>query len=184
MNQHDVISAVEQNRASCRWVLLDERLEIMARPLRVDGRYVAASARTAEACAKALCGSEHVVMLPTTKALDALRAHGALTPEPLLIAPDRMAISSDQAIAESSRYLVEQLSGVPDDVLVYYGKSWVWDPQLQSHPGRAANYGMPSTAAPYLSSDGKYKLWQPLSFRHDRDYLDYSQLLQLVRRRR
>jgi len=79
--------------------------------------------------------------------------------------------------------LLPRLAGAPRDALVACGKSWVLSNGLLGRPGFAANYGLFSATAPYRSATGAHRLWQPLSFAHDLDHWDYSQLLRLVRRR-
>lgn len=183
MDQSQVVRAVQAGAASFCWVKLGE-IEVMARPLRVGDRYAAVSARTAQLCAQALSDDAHDVSLTTTIIEDAIWSAATEKPEPHLISPQRMNIASTAALEEASGKLAQKLMSVPEDALVSYGKSWVLDAELASHPGRAANYGMPSKHGAYVSSDGRYKLWQPLGFRHDWEHYDYSQLLRLARRPR
>lgn len=110
-------------------------------------------------------------------------AHAAHKPEPVLLNPSSVNIASDAAVRQHSQRLIARLGAVPDGALVACGKSWVLTNGLLSHPGHAANYGFFSASAPYKSENGVYRLWQPLSFVHNFDHFDYSQMLRLVRRR-
>jgi hypothetical protein len=107
----------------------------------------------------------------------------ALRPEPVLFNPQKVNIASTAAVQQHSAKLLAKLGAVSEDALVVAGKSWVLTNQMLKRPGRAANYGLYSASAPHRSVTGAFRLWQPLSFAHDPDHWDYSQLLRLVRRR-
>lgn len=183
MKQSEILAAVMGGRARYEWVPLEPDLEVMAWPVRVDGVFVAVSARTAQACATALNGSGWLVTLTTPKLEDMICEAAVHRPEPVLLNPQRMNIASEAAIREHSERLLKRFAGVAEDTLVVAGKSWVLSNGLLSRAGRAANYGFFSASAPYRSANGAFKLWQPLSFAHNRDHFDYSQMLRLVRRR-
>jgi hypothetical protein len=183
MNQADIVAAVTAGQGQFTWVSLTHDIEVMAWPLRIDGVLVGVSARTAAACAAALSSDEWVVSLTTPKVEDMIYASAALRPEPVLLNPQKIDIASDAAISENSQKLLALIGATSDSVLVACGKSWVQTNKLLQHPGRAANYGLFSVGAPFRSENGAYSLWQPLSFAHNLDHFDYSQLLRLVRRK-
>lgn len=186
LTQEQVVQAIRAGLGRYCWVPVDGRhgVEVMARPLSVQGHYVAVSARTAQRCADLLSDADWQVQLSTVEVEDWVWSHAAKRPEPCLISPDKMNISCPAAIDLASEYLAKSLDGDSPQTLVAYGKNWVNDEALASHPGRAANYGMPSLSGRYPSQDGKYSLWQPLGFAHDLDHFDYSQLLRLLRVKR
>lgn len=183
MKQAEIVSAVTEGRAIWKWVPLADGLEIMAWPIRVGGVFAAVTARTASACAAALSRDGWIVSLTTPKVEDLVFENAALRPEPVLLNPQRINIASDKAIEEHSTRLLGRFGAAADDALVAAGKSWVLANGLLDRPGRAANYGMFSSSAPHRSATGAFHLWQPLSFAHNLDHADYSQLLRLVRRR-
>lgn len=183
MNQLDLVSWVAAGRASWAWVPLQAGLEVMAWPAMIEGVFPSVSARTASACAAALSRDGWIVSLTTPKVEDLIYERAVLRPEPVLLNPQRINIASGQAVAEHSAKLLARLAPVPRGALIACGKSWVLSNGLLARPGRAANYGLFSTMAPYRSETGAYRLWQPLSFAHNLDHWDYSQLLRLVRRR-
>jgi hypothetical protein len=183
MKQSDIVEAVVSGRARIAWVPLGPELEVMAWPARVEGAFVAVSARTAQACAAALNGEGWLVTLTTPKVEDMIYEAAALRPEPVLLNPQRLNIASEPAIREHSEKLLKRLGAASESALIVAGKSWVLSNGLSSRPGRAANYGLFSASAPYKSENGACKLWQPLSFVHNLDHFDYSQMLRLVRRR-
>jgi hypothetical protein len=184
MKQAEIVAAVANGEAEFSWVAIAPDVEVMAWPVRIKGSFVAASARTAMACAAALSDDEWAVSLTTPKLEDMIYEAAALRPEPVLLNPSKINIASQPAIAEHSRRLLELLEGTSASFLVACGKSWVQSAALLQHPGRAANYGLYSTSAPYRSVNKAHKLWQPLSFAHNLDHYDYSQLLRLARVRR
>ena len=183
MKQLEVVELVASGRAEWSWVPLVPGLEVMAWPVRVAGTFIAVSARTASACAAALTRDGWITSLTTPKVEDLIYEHAALRPEPVLLNPQRLNIASSAAVQEHSTKLFARFAAAPTDALVACGKSWVLSNGLLARPGRAANYGMYSATAPYRSATGQYRLWQPLSFAHNLDHWDYSQLLRLVRRR-
>lgn len=183
MKQSDVVAAVAGGQADFKWVPLAADLEVMAWPARVQGLFVGVTARTANACAAALSRDGWVVSLTTPKVEDLIFESAAVRPEPVLLNPLKWNIASDAAIQEHSRLLLARLGGIAEDSLIVAGKSWVLSNALLGKPGRAANYGLFSASAPHRSATGAFRLWQPLSFAHNLDHSDYSQLLRLVRRR-
>jgi len=183
MKQSEIVEAVAGGRAQFTWVSLGTELEVMAWPVRVDGAFVAVSARTAQACAAALNGDGWLVTLTTPKLEDMVYEAAALRPEPVLLNPQRLNIASEAAIREHSEKFLKRLGAASEGALVVAGKSWVLSNGLLSRPGRAANYGLFSASAPYKSANTAFKLWQPLSFAHNVEHFDYSQTLRLVRRR-
>lgn len=183
MKQSEVVAAVVGIQASIKWVPLGPGLEVMAWPVRVAGQFIAVSARTANACAVALSRDGWIVSLTTPKVEDMIFESAALRPEPVLLSPRKVNIASDAAIQQHSKQLLAKLGAASEDALVVAGKSWVLTNKLLEKPGRAANYGFYSANAPHRSATGVYRMWQPLSFAHDLDHWDYSQMLRLVRRR-
>lgn len=183
MKQSEIVAAVEAGNATFSWVELAPGLEVMALPVRIAGDFVAVSARTTQACASALTRDDWVCTLTTPKIEDLVYARAEHKPEPVLLNPSTVNIASDLAIRQHSQKLAARLGVVPDTALVACGKSWVLTNGLLSHPGHAANYGFFSLSAPYKSENGVFRLWQPLSFVHNFDHFDYSQMLRLVRRR-
>jgi len=181
MKQADIVAAVSSGEAQFTWVELEPGVEVMAWPARVSGTFVAVSARTAQACADALSSGDWVVSLTTTEIEDLIYERATVHPEPVTLNPAKVNIGSDAAIADHSQKLVQRIGATPEGTLVACGKSWVQTKKLAQHPGRAANYGFFSKSAPYPSEKGNFKLWQPLSFAHNFDHFDYSQMLRLVR---
>jgi hypothetical protein len=181
MRQSEIAAAIAG--AELRWVELAPNVEVMALPFRVNDEFVAVSARTAAACAEALTRDGWLCTLTTPKLEDMLYAQASLKPEPVLLNPGRINIASDAAIAEHSTRLLARIGQAPPDALVACGKSWVLSNALLKHPGKAANYGLYSSTGLYKSANGAFRLWQPLSFAHNLDHYDYSQMLRLVRRR-
>jgi hypothetical protein len=181
MKQTEIVAAVSSGKAQFTWIELQPGLEVMAWPVRIDGTFVAVSAHTAQACADALSGGDWVVSLTTTEIEDLIYDRAALRPEPVTLNPTKVNIASDGAIAEHSQKLLQRFGAVSEGTLVACGKSWVQTKKLAQHPGRAANYGFFSKNAPYPSEKGNFKLWQPLSFAHNFEHYDYSQMLRLVR---
>lgn len=183
MKQSEVVAAVVGSEASIKWVPLGPNLEVMAWPVRIAGQFIAVSARTANACAVALSRDGWIVSLTTPKVEDMVFESAALRPEPVLLSPKKVNIASESAIQQHSQQLLAKLGAASEDALVVAGKSWVLTNQLLGKPGRAANYGFYSANAPHRSATGVYRMWQPLSFAHDLNHWDYSQMLRLVRRR-
>jgi hypothetical protein len=183
VNQLEVVSLVMNGTAEWTWVPLCGDLEVMAWPAMVGDLFVAVSARTASACAAALTRNGWVVSLTTPKLEDWIYEHAALRPQPVLLDPRHSDIASAGAVAKHSEKLLGRISLAPRQALVACGKSWVLCNELLAYPGHAANYGLFAPNAPYRSATGAHALWQPLSFSHDLDDWDYSQLLRLVRRR-
>jgi hypothetical protein len=181
MKQSEIVGAFAG--ADLSWVEIAPNVEVMASPFRVGDELVAVSAKTARACAAALTRDGWSCTLTTPKVEDMIYAQAALTPEPVLLNPSKIDIASGQAIVEHSRRLLERIGRQPASTLIACGKSWVLSNGLLNHPSRAANYGLFSTSAPYKSANGAFRLWQPLSFAHNSEHYDYSQLLRLVRRR-
>ncbi len=183
MKQSQILEAITTPQAAFRWVPLQGDVEVMAWPVRIDGQFIAVSARTADACAARLSSDGWVVSLTTPKIEDLIWEHAASRPEPVLLNPSKVNIASDAAIKDHSTRLQARLASIAEDALVACGKSWVLSNGLLDRPGRAANYGLFSTSAPHRSATGAYRLWQPLSFAHNLDHFDYSQMLRLARRR-
>lgn len=181
LKQSEIVAAIAQSQLD--WVEIAPNVEVMALPLRVGDELVAVSARTAQACAEALSVGEWSCTLTTPKVEDMIYAQAALKPEPVLINPAKLDIASEPAISQHSQQLLARIGPQPAGTLVACGKNWVLSNGLLTHPGKAANYGLFSKAAPYKSANGAYQLWQPLSFWHNAEHFDYSQLLRLVRRR-
>jgi hypothetical protein len=183
VNQLEIVSLMSAGGCTSCWVELEPGVEVMAWPVLMDGTFLAVSARTASACAAALTRPDWIVSLTTPRIEDMIFERATCRPEPVLINPQRLNIASAAAVAEHSRRMLERLSAAAKDALVTCGKSWVLCNGLLDRPGRAANYGLYSSLAPYRSVTGLHALWQPLSFAHNLDHWDYSQLLRLVRRR-
>ncbi|MET0792204.1 MAG: hypothetical protein ABW061_11840 [Polyangiaceae bacterium] len=181
MKQAEIVAAIASGEAQFTWLELQPGVEVMAWPARINGAFVAVSARTALACADALRGDDWVVSLTTTQVEDLIYERAVARPEPVTLNPAKVNIASDSAIADHSQKLLQRIGSTAQDGLLACGKNWVQTKKLAQHPGRAANYGFFSKSAPYPSETGAYKLWQPLSFAHNLDHYDYSQMLRLVR---
>lgn len=181
MKQSEIVAAIAQ--APLSWVEIATGVEVMALPFQVGGAFVAVSAKTSQACAEARTRDGWLCTLTTPKVEDMIYAQAALKPEPVLLNPSKVNIASDAAIAEHSQKLLARIGQQPTDKLIACGKSWVLSNGLLTHPGKAANYGFFSTAGAYKSANGAFRLWQPLSFVHNAEHYDYSQMLRLVRRR-
>jgi hypothetical protein len=183
MNQLDIAAMVVDGTAEWTWVPLGSGIEVMAWPAMVGDLFLAVSARTASCCAAAISRNGWIVSLTTPKLEDWIYERSALHVEPIYLDPQHIDIASAGAVAKHSQKLLGRIGLAPRHALVSCGKSWVLSNELLARPGHAASYGSFSRAAPYRSATGAHALWQPLSFTHDLDYWDYSQLLRLVRRR-
>jgi hypothetical protein len=186
MKQADIVAAVKKGQAQFKWVELCPGIEVMAWPVRVNGAFVAVSAQTEMDCAEALSAldSAWIVSLTTPKIEDMIFEEATVRPEPVTINPAQSNIASDSAIADHSKRLLLRIGATTaEDTLVSCGKNWVQTAKLAQHPGRAANYGFFSKNAQFRSETGAHKLYQPLSFAHNLQHFDYSQMLRLVRRR-
>ena len=183
MKQLEVVSLLVGGGADFVWIPFEKGVEVMAWPARVGRVFIAVSARTASACAAALTRSDWIVSLTTPKIEDLIYERAAVSPAPVLLDPQSINVSSVAAIIEHSIALLARLGAAPLNALVACGQNWVLTNGSLGHPGRAANYGLFSSRGPYPSVTGRHRMWQPLSFTHDFDYFDYSQLLRLVRRR-
>jgi hypothetical protein len=183
VNQQDIVALVANRAAEWNWVPLAPGLEVMAWPVMAGDYFVAVSARTASACAVALCRNGWLCSLTTPQVEDWIYERAVLCPAPVVLDPQRFDVASPSAVAKHSCKLRRRLMFARQSALVACGKSWVLCNGLLSRPGHAATYGQFSPNAPFRSATGAYPVWQPLSFAHDLDYWDYSQLLRLVRRR-
>jgi hypothetical protein len=183
MNQRQIPGRIFEIRDSFRWVPIADGVEVMAWPARIDGVFVAVSARTVARCAELMSGGDWVVSASTPKIEDFVFEFAAARPEPVLLNPSKLNIASEAAVKEHSRLLSARLGTAREDALLSCGKNWVLSNGLLQRSGRAANYGMFSIHAPHRSVTGRFRLWQPLGFAHNFDHHDYSQLLRLVRRK-
>jgi hypothetical protein len=183
MNQLDVVSLVANRVAEWTWVPLAPGLEVMAWPVMVGDLFVGVSARTASACAVVLSRNGWLCSLTTPQVEDWIYERAALCPASVQLDAQRIDVASVGAVAQHSSQLLGRVSLARRDALIACGRSWVLCNGLLAQPGHAANYGLFSPSAPHRSATGAHPLWQPLSFAHDLDYWDYSQLLRLVRRR-
>lgn len=140
--------------------------------LRIDGVRVNVSHATAQRIADVLgC------VLPTSKISDLIHASASVVLQPKLGAPDST-MASTARMLQHSRLVDVDLRGRIDGGghVSTVGKDWVNTARLVGRPDRAANYGWHDPAAP------NGKVWQPVGLAHDRDHVDYSQVLRLVSR--
>ena len=76
---------------------------------------------------------------------------------------------------------VESLRAGRPGLVRCVGKDWVLTNKLAGRPERSASYGWHSPRAPYQITRS-LRAWQDVITRHDRHYVDYAQVLCLVRR--
>jgi hypothetical protein len=117
--------------------------------------------------------------LPTTKIVDAAYQQATVVLEPCIQTADAQMAFTSRMVRHHRE--VERKRAGRTGLVRNVGKDWVLTNQLVGQPDRAANYG-------WFSGSGQYQLgsglrgWQPLGLAHDRQHVDYSQVLTLVRR--
>lgn len=117
-------------------------------------------------------------LLPTTKILD-------MTFEQSVIALPPYTSTADKYMADTLRMVwhsqkIDAGKKGRTGLTCNVGKHWMFTNTLQLHPGMAANYGWYDNSAPNRSATGKYKMWQCLSWAHNLQHVDYSQILVVI----
>lgn len=143
-----------------------------------DSVRINASARTSQQIADVLgC------LLPTTRICDLIWEQAVVRLTPCIGGAGRDMSNTARMLAHHA--CVEGKAAGQTGLLEPVGKNWVLTNHLATHPGKAANYGWFSEAAPYKSRPGgrgPHRLWQPLGLVHDLEHVDYSQTVRLVHR--
>jgi N-acetyl-anhydromuramyl-L-alanine amidase AmpD len=113
-------------------------------------------------------------VLPTTRICDLVWSQALVRLTPCLQTPDAHMSDTDRMVRHSREVDAKRAgrAGLVENV----GKHWVLTNGLESAPGRAANYGWFDPQA----MNGR--LWQTLGLAHSAQYVDYSQVVRLVRR--
>lgn len=175
--QDDIIAAVRAGNYQLTWHELPSHpgVEVSEDALRIDGIRVPVSARTVAAICQILGTS------PTTALLDDIIYDQAV----VRVVPPTFNVADPEAVWRFSRGIDEQIAAQtldrPGGLVSCVGKSWVLSNLAAQHPGKAINYGLHSPSAPYVSVNGRSKVWQQPSWAHNPDHADYSQVCRLVR---
>jgi hypothetical protein len=117
-------------------------------------------------------------LLPTTKIADLIYEQRSVKLPPYTSDPNAEMAYTSRMVWHSQKITTGK--GAQLGLTCNVGKHWVFTNTLLQHPGMAANYGWYDSSAPYLSASNMYKLWQPLSWAHNLEHVDYSQTLVLV----
>lgn len=118
------------------------------------------------------------VALPTTKIADLIRQQCGIKLPPYTDTPDSAMADTSRMVKHSGRIDAGKAGKV--GLTCNVGKHWVLTNGLNTHPGKAANYGWYDASAPNIAADGKTHLWQSLGFAHNLAHVDYSQTLTVV----
>lgn len=135
----------------------------------IDAVRVNLGARTAQ-----LVADHFGALLPTARICDLIWQQASVRLTPCLQRPDSH-MSDTSRMLEHSRAVDAKRQGRPG-LVENVGKHWVLTNRLAQRPDRAANYGWFDASAP------NGRPWQPVALAHDVDYVDYSQVVRLVRR--
>ncbi|MDD5544397.1 MAG: hypothetical protein PHX83_14605 [Acidobacteriia bacterium] len=192
MSQADILQAVRDGKLEFRWTDLPgvPGVQVFEDAGRIDGVRIPVSARTTAAIAELLSSSTGSAVTPTTPLVEDLIYDWAdVKVKPLAQDVANMAGSVWAFNASIDRQIAQQTSGRPAWGLVScVGKSWVLSNMALDHAGYAVNYGFhwPLTTrttadGPWLSVNGRSKVFQQPSTRHNPDHFDYSQTLRLAR---
>lgn len=136
------------------------------------------------------------LQMPTAKLLDLVYAARQVRVSPCTFCPDsngNVTVTDPSTGAKSTVSMLSvtamfahdaRVSGAQggfQGLICNSGKGWFICKNLGSaHPQggwRCANYGWYDASAPYVSVQGQYKLWQPLSTAHNEFHVDYSQVV-------
>ncbi len=191
MTQQDIIQATRDGRLEYRWAELPGApgVWVFEDAARLEGLRVPVSARTAQAIAQLLAAATGANVLPTTPLVEDLIYDSAdvrVKPVAFDTGDPRSVAAFNSAI---ERQIAQQTAGRPGWGLVScVGKSWVLSNMALDHPGYAINYGFHWPLAtptgeqgPWLSVNGRSKVFQQPGSRHNPDHWDYSQTLRLCR---
>lgn len=193
-----ILEQVQNGNYSAKWAWVKSTngtstayFRVMSDALEVDGTRINVSARLEQQIADVLgC------MLLTPKLADMIWMQRALT----LIPYPRQITSSTQAMIEHSGKIDSGIAATgqdPDSLICTVGKHWVLDKALNSHPGKAENYGWHFAGASFQGITGEvcaslikdpatgmyYRLIQGCGWAHDISHVDYSQTCVLVRKK-
>ncbi len=113
-------------------------------------------------------------VLPTPKICDLIWSQATVRLTPCLQTPDAH-MSDTERMLRHSRAIDEKRAGRAG-LVENVGKHWVLTNGLERTSGRAANYGW------FDPSAMNGRLWQELGTAHSATYVDYSQVVRLVRR--
>lgn len=191
LTQADILQAARDGRLDYRWTDLPGApgVRVSEDAVKLEGIRVPVSARTTQAIAEILSDQEQANIQPTTPLIEDLIYNAA----DVKVKPVAFDVKDPRSVAAFNasidRQIVQQTSGRPAWGLVSsVGKSWVIANQAIDHPGKAVNYGFhwPSSTptgeqGPWPSVDGRSRVFQQPSTRHNPDHWDYSQTLRLCR---
>lgn len=192
ITQQDIIQAAQDGRLEFRWTELPGApgVYVFEDAAKLGGIRVPVSARTTAAVAKTLGSQTGAIISPTTPLVeDMIYNQADVRVKP--VAQDVANLSRSVAGFHASieRQIAQQTSGRPSWGLVScIGKSWVLSNMALDHAGMAINYGFhwpiataTTDGGPWLSVDGRSKVFQQPGARHNPDHFDYSQTLRLCR---
>lgn len=183
LTQSDIFERTRLGEADFRWVELPVGsrlvLRVMPDALQLDGVRVPVSAFNQQQIADLVGG-----LLPTPLIVDLIWRARVHTVTPHTISYDWWEHHMWEAVEQAHTAIEAQLPADrdPGEIVSTVGKSWCLSRLLDQHPGKAVNYGWPSTHAPYRAVSGSTPVWQPPSTKHCDHEWDYSQTCQLVSR--
>jgi hypothetical protein len=150
----------------------DVVIRVMPDALRLGGVRVNVSHTNAQRLAD-LLGA----WLPTSRISDLVHEHADVVLRPQLGVPDSQMADTSRMIQHSAN-VAAVLRGRIDagGCASTVGKDWINTNRLENRPDRAANYGWHDPHAP------NGRVWQTVGLAHDRNHVDYSQVLRLVDR--
>lgn len=118
--------------------------------------------------------------LPTTKIADLTHAQATVSVLPCPQTPDG-AMAYTSRMVKHSQAVTAHVAG-RTGLASTVGKDWVLTNKLVGKPDSAANYGWHVPSGKYRGPGGLAVL-QPLGLAHNRQHVDYSQVLRLIHRR-
>lgn len=202
LTQSDVLNAARAGRLAYTWVDLPGApgVQVFEDAAKLDGVRVPVSAETTAAIVELLNVDPGWTVSPTTPLVEDLIYNAAdvrVRPVAQAVADSSLAVPAfNQSL---DKQIAAQAAGPRTRQIVScVGKSWVLSNMATEHPGHPVNYGFHwplSTAmsyatdasgnrveaGPWPSVDGKSKVFQQPSTRHNPQHWDYSQTLRLCR---
>jgi len=160
--------------------------KVFADSLKIDGIRINVSAETEQKIADTLgC----LLLTPRLADLMWIQKSAKLAPHPRLITSATSAMIAHSAQIDADLAALGYSGGIVCTV----GKHWCIDNDLNSHPGRAENYGwhfegvlsgIPAENTASKDANGRYmQIIQGRGWAHDMHHVDYSQVCVLVSRK-